>query len=264
MQIQTQQKDHANHVVRESVLRDLSRGVVFGPSKYVAPPSIIEGDLSPRVPLTIHSTIKMLLDSVVADVIRPTLRAQTQEEWLATLREQWHSFQETVQALHVMIARSASEERAAHVADSLAEEGIAALVASARELSGEAAADEARFCAETYLRALRVIPLLTPTSALTDDDVVTRDRELALKFSTAAAFHLFGILSIDVASRNASAATPVGIRGGFQLLRLGALDSYVAVRSALDLRHPSPDDSDESDEPAATDEDDLSLATIDD
>lgn len=249
---------YEEYVLSGSVLRDLS--LAETPARYSPPPALIEPQEPSTIPESTQAVVKMLLSSVVASVVRPALRAQTRDEFLSVVRAHWHEFFETTTALHVVVARAGSEERAAFVADSVAQRGIASLVRAARDLSGEAAAGEARFCAETYLRALRIIPALE--GATLPPATAKEDRAHAFRFASAAAMHLFGILAIHEAGRGAD-AEPSGIRGAFELLRAGALDSYVAVRSAMALRHPEPID-DESEEPFDTEPLDHALASIDD
>jgi hypothetical protein len=254
---------HEEYELREGALRELSREFTDVAPKYVPPLALSEAEITSRVPKTMHGVVKMLVEGVIEEVVAPALRAPTRADWTKFVRGHWHEFHETVSTLHVILARASSEERAALTADSLAHERIAALERAARTVSGRRAAGEARFCGETYLRAVRLIPRVTAAQGLTEPEMVREDRRHAFAFASAASMHVFGVVSVLIAATDAASATPSGLQGAFDLLRVGALDAYAAVRGAIDLRYGDPDDA-YADEPTATDDEDRLLASIDD
>jgi hypothetical protein len=228
---------------------DGSSAIAFAQTRYVPPVPLELGKqaFATSVPEGTTAMIRMLVESLVVEVITPILRAQDHETCLTVLGSKWHSFFETLGTLHVLIARSSSEERACLLAERACESAKAEILQAARALAGQDGEDEAAFAVTTYGSALRLIGMFgTDPTAPQDRD---RDRVLAQTFHEAAAFHVLGAILLTAAA--SSQPTPTAIALAFDLLRAGALRSYGAAREAYALRTPAGDDS----SPDAVDDD---------
>lgn len=251
---------YSGYAIRAGALRQLHH---VTHARYVPPPSVVSRDLASAVPSPTFATINMLLDSISAQVVIPALRAPSDEEFFKIIEANWHEFHETVHALHVVVARAASEERAIAVSESTAASSRREIERIARELSGSRGGDEAHFAVETYRNALRIAAKLNNLEASAPKALLDADRKCAEDFIFATTVHAFGTLALHVAVDGDTGATAAGIRNAFLLLRVGALEAYVAARAAFDLRTPPEEDDGEYDA-LPTDEEDDALASIDD
>ncbi len=186
------------------------------------------------VPAITQDVGRFLGETIYSQFVEPALREATPEEYVKAIAARWHEYRETLDALHVVIARTMSEEKATALAERSTVEAMEALREKVITYAGEGAADEVEFSLQTYLRAARVAVRIASLGPATDVD---RDAELCRAFHNASALHVFGIASLCAITGGFPCEPAVATRA-FSVLREGALGAYVAAREAVDLRAP--------------------------
>ena len=86
------------------------------------------------------------------------------------------------------------------------------------------------------------------------------DQRLAGQFNFGSTLYSLGACMITACAHDKIRATSIAIDVSFELLRGGAIDAYVAARSALSLRQP---EEELCDDPLPFDEEDIALAGAD-
>jgi len=258
MEPRTQRKPAAPSGFEDSVL--VSEAMRTVQSRYVAPvppkkPALLADkrtdDLAP-LPRGATSMLEMLSASIFDEVVLPILRGRTRRACVRTFGAKWHDFCETLRALHVVVARISSEEKARILAERESEFWADSIRRAAFELQGEKAEGEVDFALSTYAGAVRLVCDFDTCRELTPEEL-DQDRQIAQRFNGAAALHTLGLLMILTAAE-ARAGAP-GVALGFEFIRGGAMQAYVAARDGFDLRNTT--DADESDVDLSDDDDDL-------
>lgn len=209
------------------------------PVRYVPPmpPTAMQGAdlIAERVPAGHSAMVRTLRESIKREVVVPILGGATREECLELVGATWHSFCETLRALHVLIARASSERKAIELADQATQDAYESIRRAARGLVGPAGEHEADFALSTYESA-RAIAVGALSRAMAPAEAHGRDSQLARTFNDSAAFHMLGCMLITVAAEGGRHSKE-SVSVAFELLRGGALEAYAAVREAYDLRH---------------------------
>lgn len=235
--------------------------------RYVAPllvnlrqssPFEVEVDLSKaeQLPPAASGAVQFLAHQLVQQFVIPAIRAKDGEGYERFLMEHFHEYCETLQSLHVCVARALSEERAAVVAEARLEAVLRDLCEKAAALAGDSAAEEVDFTFSTFRRAARIVGSFA-RDGLTPEQLEL-DRGLARKYHASAAIHCFGVFSLLAAGSGIHASASV-IDKAFELLRSGALDAYSAAREAWELRQPV-EPAEQTDFPEQFDANDVALA----
>lgn len=211
-------------------------------SRYVPPvlPTRVKGEAKLRVedvasslPANATSMLGMLSESIVNEVVLPILRGRSRESCLRTFGAKWHEFCETLHALHVLIARVSSEEKARSFAERASESAGDSLRRAAHDLAGAQAEGEVDFAIATYSSALRLVASFETLPDLAKE-ALREDRDLARQFNGAAALHTLGSLLILAAAD--AGAHRAAVELAFEFVRAGAMQAYVAARHGHDLR----------------------------
>jgi hypothetical protein len=199
-----------------------------------------------------RALITSLLEQLTDEVVLPLLVAQSREELLRGLGDRLGKYHTTMSALVVLVqttpAGVALTKRAERKGFNLAD--------AARKIGGEKTADEVAFSMETYASAMRIISRFSSLPSPSDTD---GDQGQADRFNYGSTLHTLGTCMVAAVATGTTRATPVGISAAFEILRGGAVDAYIAARTALSLRQPPSVPS--IDEPLPFDDEDIALAT---
>jgi hypothetical protein len=175
----------------------------------------------------------MLSNSIMTEMVTPLLQSTGRAECLRLVGKNWHSFCETLNALHVLIARASSEERAIEVANEASNSAAIRVLDAARSIGGEDAEDEAHFAISTYRGAVEIVGSFSLTDPPSDK---ANDAVFSQAFGRGAALYCLGAVTIFAASEAGNTHSKVARDVAFELLRAGALGAYSAAREGYDLR----------------------------
>jgi hypothetical protein len=223
--------------------------------KYVPAPTIdfrtpTEGPAS--VSPSFGEVIQILFGQLRTDVLRPLLTAATRDELFADFAERWAKYVSLSNALNTLVSNASTTQ--AFAAQSV-ESSIGFISSCAATLGGPAAAEEVRFAAETYLAAIRLTARISGLGAATN---LEEDWHHWKNFTMRSALHNLGAAMLCEAGTSGQRASAVGLEVAFEFFRGGALDAYVAARSAVALREPNET---VSEEPLPFDDEDYALAS---
>jgi hypothetical protein len=238
-----QEDDNARHVFARELLN---------PQAQYQPSIVLHGrSLAAITSDPSEEAIRVLVTHLFDEVIFPSLSAETREEFFTGLNRIWHTFHTTVSALSVLFRTTPA---GIAIVKRVELDGVN-LAADAAKISGADAAEEIEFCERTYQSAVRITRRF---SGLPDAKDVETDRKFCGKFNFGSSMHALGACMITAIADDKARATAVGITGAFELFRMGAVEAYVAARSALELRKP---EETVSDDPLPFDDEDVDLAS---
>lgn len=203
----------------------------------VVPPSksdTLATDLTvDEFPSDISSVASGLARRMHERCIAPCLRAKTEAECNEQMMKVWEEYLQISSALHTVISQVLSGDNARSAAEQNLRGIVDFMCKRAADVAGEDAEGEFSFAAETYLRAMKLSWKVRARPLPAGKE--KKDKRLVRRFTAMAALHVFGLYMVTGIARGET-ATPVAVRWAFEAMRVGALQAYVAVREALELR----------------------------